>query len=376
MFRAMFIVTLLALRGAALAQDDDSRLALFTLDSPDPTAIEVVDGNEIYVFTTGRGTPIFRSTSLFDFQPAGRVFADNVPAWARTAIPEIKPRGGIWAPDITHNNGLYRVYYSVSTFGSQRSVIGLAVNKTLDQKSPDYRWEDRGLVLESAPNKTDYNAIDAAHFIDDDGKTYLFWGSFWSGIKGVEVDPQTGMPREYVGGDLKIPRGYRHIAGRRDASDTSIEAAFVIRRGKFYYLMVSWGTCCDKERSTYRIAYGRSESPLGPYVDRDGKPLADGGGTLLLESTDRWKGTGHNGVLTTRHLDHRGKPSTETTSKENAVRDWLILAAYDVNNLDRNRLTQIRPLTITEDGWLEVGEVCEREAREQWRSSIGHIGPI
>ncbi len=213
-------------------------LAVVPFESPDPTAIQVAGQKGVYVFSTGHGIPIFYSENMFDWKRVSRVFANGPPAWAKERIQGAR---GIWAPDVVYFNGLYHVYYSVSTFGGQRSLIALAVNKTLDPKNPEYAWEDRGIVLESFPNETDYNAIDSALLIDNDGKAYLFWGSYWTGIKAVEIDPKTGKPFRYQSEARKIPSDYMVIAKRRiteTRKDTSLEAPHVVRRGKWYYLFM------------------------------------------------------------------------------------------------------------------------------------------
>ena len=326
---------------AAYAQSP--KQAVIPFDSPDPTAIMTPDGKGLYVFATGRGIQILYSTNFIDWERTDSVFSRerfprSMPDWAQEAIPRAR---GLWAPDVVFHNDRYYVYYSVSTVGSQRSVIGLATNKTLDKTSADYEWKDEGMVLESHPDHTDYNAIDPAFFVDEDGKAYLFWGSYWTGLKAVEVDTKTGKPSRYAPGELKIPADYVAVASR---PDTSIEAPYVIRRGKYYYLFVSWGTTLNSVESTYRIAVGRSEKPLGPYVGKDGKRMDQGGGTVLFASTDEWKGTGHNGFFrTTKDGKNKG--------------DWLIFHAYDAEDGRRGRLTQIRPLYWDESDWLTLGEV-------------------
>ncbi|MCL2305672.1 MAG: arabinan endo-1,5-alpha-L-arabinosidase [Planctomycetaceae bacterium] len=326
--------------------------AIVPFDSPDPVVIEEKDGSGFYAFVTGRGIGILHSQDLLHWEKIGKVFERSVPPWAKERIPDSY---NIWAADIVFHKGWYRLYYSVSTFGGQRSLIGLAVNKTLNPRSPDYRWEDQGIVLESAPGKTDYNAIDSALFIDRDGKHYLYWGSYWTGIKAVEVNPKTGKPFEYEANrsdDLKIPTNYKHIAARSKGGTTAIEAPFVVRHGKYYYLFVSWDDCCAFERSTYKIVIGRSEKPLGPFLDQEGKPLETGGGTILMESTKRWRGTGHNGFLSTKKHG-----------------DWIILAAYDANDPQKGRLTQVRPLYWTKDGWMKIGAILEVPYKEfDWKA--------
>ncbi len=296
----------------------------------DPTIVAVKDEqgrSGYYVVSTGRGISISYSPDLKDWKRVGRVFEEDVPRWAQDEVPR---SNGIWAPDLSFHDGLYYLYYSVSSFGSQRSVIGLAVNKTLDQTSHDYRWIDRGKVIESWPGQCDFNAIDPALFVDQDGTWYLFFGSFWSGIKAVRLDAQTGKPRE----DAEI----LSVAARPRHPTHAIEAPFVILRDGYYYLFVSWDRCCDGSDSDYKVMVGRSRRATGPYVDADGRALLDGGGTLVLAGDQRWRGPGHNSVLTT----DEGQ--------------WIVHHTYDAQNLRARRVLQIRPMSWTPEGWPKVGE--------------------
>jgi arabinan endo-1,5-alpha-L-arabinosidase len=331
-----FFIIALILTTSVFSQEP--RLSLIPFDTPDPTAIISDDGSGVYVFTTAAGIRITRSKNLIDWERVGRVFDTSVPQWAAEAVSGTK---GIWAPDIIRVNSLYYLYYSVSTFGGQRSVIGLAVNKTLNPSSPDYKWEDRGLVLGSAPGKTDYNAIDSALFVDDDGKAYLFWGSYWSGIKAVEVDSKTGKPFKYSDQVLKVPADYVSVATRKSPDDTSIEAPFVMKHDGNYYLFTSRGSCCDGVNSTYHIAVGRSKTPLGEYIDKEGESMSKGGGTIIMQSSERWKGTGHNGIF-----KHKNK-------------DYIILAAYDKTQPQKGRLTQIRELNWDKEDFPITSEVID-----------------
>lgn len=292
----------------------------------DPTIIAAPGEQKgYYVFATGRGLPFYHSTDLVHWRRVGRAFPDPVPGWASEKVPGTR---GIWAPHIDRIGDLYYLYYSCSTFGKQRSVIGLTVNRALDPDDPDYHWEDRGLVLASRPGDS-FNAIDPATFLDRDGKLYLFWGSFWSGIKAIELDPKTGKPRK----SAKMV----DIADRRQPPN-AIEAAYVIHRDGWYYLFVSFDSCCDGARSTYRVMVGRSEKVTGPYEDAHGQSLLEGGGTLVLQSDARWRGPGHNSIL------------------EEGENYWLVHHTYDMENLRRHRILQIRPLYWLESGWPAAGE--------------------
>ena len=99
------------------------------------------EGNTYYVYSTGPGITFYSSTDMKNWKPEGRVFAGQ-PAWAKRAAPTFDDH--IWAPDIQHHNGKYYLYYSVSGFGKNTSGMGVTVNKTLNPRSPDYRWEDAG----------------------------------------------------------------------------------------------------------------------------------------------------------------------------------------------------------------------------------------
>ncbi len=285
-------------------------------DCADPAIIATPARGGYTVFATGRGIPIWFSRDLFTWSPSGRVFTSGVPPWAAAAVPGTRT---VWAPDIALYNGKYLLYYAVSTFGSQRSVIGLAVNRTLDPAEPAYRWEDRGLVLESAQGQTDFNAIDPAFVLDRQGVPYLFWGSFWTGIKAAPVDPRTGRLREGAPVTAIATRA-AHV------NPPAIEAPYVIWRDGFYYLFVSWDFTAGGARSDYKVAVGRATQVLGPYADAQGRPMLEGGGTLVLTSHGRWSGPGHNSVLRTDDAD------------------WLVHHAIETDHVHKGRVLQIRPL--------------------------------
>jgi arabinan endo-1,5-alpha-L-arabinosidase len=245
----------------------------------DPTLIQA--GGKYYLVSTGPGIPIRCSKDMKVWESCGRVFAAN-PDWVVKAIAGVTD---LWAPEIVFHNGKFNLFYSASTFGSNRSAIGLATNVTLDPQSPDYAWVDQGEVISS--QKSDrYNAIDPNLAFDKDGQPWLSFGSFWSGIKMVKVDPVT----------LKPATGEKLIGLAAKPGTDAIEGAFVTRRGNFYYLFVSHDFCCKGVASTYNIRVGRSTEISGPYLDRDGKSLTAGGGTLVYKGSERWRGPGHNSI--------------------------------------------------------------------------------
>lgn len=115
---------------------------------------------------------------------------------------------------------------------------------------------------------------------------WLALGSFWSGIKLVQVDPETG---KRISPDSPI----HSLAGHE-----TIEAPCLCQHGEYFYLFVNWGFCCRGTNSTYNIRVGRSDSVTGPFVDRDGRDMLHGGGSLFLGCEGRFVGPGHAGIFT------------------------------------------------------------------------------
>lgn len=247
----------------------------------DPVMIK--QGNTYYIYYTGNLTPYKTSTSRYSgWKDRGSIFSSG-PSWIASTVPANNGRD-LWAPDISFRDNKYWLYYSVSSFGKNTSAIGLATNPTLDPSASNYKWTDQGVVVKSS-SSNNYNCIDPNEFEDTDGKLWLTFGSFWSGIQLVELDRSSGKPLA----NAKIST----IASR----SAGIEAPFLVKWKGYYYLFVSWDKCCDGANSTYKIAVGRSTSVTGPYVDKSGKGMLSGGGVILDQSTDQWKGPGHNGIF-------------------------------------------------------------------------------
>jgi arabinan endo-1,5-alpha-L-arabinosidase len=85
----------------------------------------------------------------------------------------------------------YLLYYAVSSMEKMTSAIGLATNATLDPTDPPYHWSDQGIVVRTREGGN-CNAIDPTVFQDTDGSLWLTFGSYWSGIKLIQLDPKTG----------------------------------------------------------------------------------------------------------------------------------------------------------------------------------------
>ena len=304
----------------------------------DPAIIR--EGDTLYVFSTdgrpqgGGFIPIRCSKDLYNWSHCGTVF-EQLPEWASREIPGTR---GIWAPDISYFKGKYHLYYSVSTFGKNNSAIGLVTNTTLDPSSPDYKWQDQGMVIRSTAGVSDWNAIDGNLVLEGKDKAWLCWGSFWGGIKMRRIDRATGKLSEEDTTLYSIAARPREGEHQTPPVTGAIEAPFIIKHGRYWYHFVSFDFCCRGAKSTYKIMVGRSRKVTGPYVDKEGRLMTEGGGTLLLDATqgDQWVGPGHCAVL------------------QDVSGDYLVFHAYD--GLSQRSRSELKISTIVwENGWPRVG---------------------
>ena len=261
------------------------------------------DGDTWYLFGTANGPvrdgelPIRCSQDLHVWKRCGSVF-DKIPDWIKKESPETKE---LWAPDISYFNGEFHLYYAFSAFGKNTSGIALLTNKTLNPKSADFHWFDRGLVLRSGL-QDDFNAIDPNLVLDEKGQPWLTFGSFWTGIKMRRLNAKTGLLSSE---DTKL-----YSIARRKRPDNpppnppglpgdwqAVEAPFIIHHGDFYYLFVSFDLCCRGTKSNYKTMVARAQAVTGPYLDAAGTPMLEGGGTPLLLGNSRWIGPGGESLL-------------------------------------------------------------------------------
>ncbi|WP_129667638.1 arabinan endo-1,5-alpha-L-arabinosidase [Phytoactinopolyspora endophytica] len=260
------------------------------IDDPvhDPAIIQA--GDTYYVFSTG---------SLRDPEDPGGIFvrsssgtlAGPWESMGEIPVPEWTKEYGhnhLWAPDVVRRGNTYYLYYAASSFGENTSAIGVASTKTPGDLDS---WVDHGPVLTSEAGEHDYNAIDP-HVFQAEGRWWIAFGSHWSGIRLQELASMTE------------PIGQLHHLADRQEPPNAIEAPVIFKRGRYYYLVTSWDRCCAGTDSTYKVAVGRSESVTGPYVDRDGVPLLEGGGTVILSSHGNQIGPGGQDVLFERGLHY------------------------------------------------------------------------
>lgn len=295
----------------------------------DPVMIK--QGNKYYLFCTGNGVSVFSSTDMKNWRKEMPVFS-KTPEWVRSSLPNYRGMS-MWAPDISYHNGTYYLYYAVSAFGKNTSCIGLATNKTLDSASSEFKWEDKGKVIQSVPGRDMWNAIDPNLVIDENNTPWLAFGSFWEGMKLVKLNPDfasIAQPEQWYT-IARRPREFR--LPDTSAGNAAIEGPFIFKKNNKYYLFISWDYCCRGERSDYKVVVGRSDKVTGPYLDKNGLKLSDNGGTLIVQGDGKeWFGAGHNSAYT-----FDGK-------------DYLIYHGYDAKDRGRSKLI-IKQMNWDNEEW-------------------------
>lgn len=276
---------------------------------PDPTIIQSGD-SAFYLYATEdiRNIPIMKSKNLVDWELTGTAFSNET-------RPDFEPDGGLWAPDINYIDGRYVLYYSMSVWGGEWTCgIGVATSDC-----PEGPFTDHGKLFRSNEINVQ-NSIDP-FFIEEDGKHYLFWGSF-RGIYVIELTDD--------GLELKPRAEKQQIAG------TAYEGTYIHKKDGRYYMFASIGSCCEGVNSTYTTVVGRSDDLMGPYLDKSGNRMMENHHEILIQANNRFVGTGHNSEIVT---DDEGT-------------DWVLYHAVDVMDPE-GRVLMLDRINWVE-GWPQV----------------------
>lgn len=266
-----------------------------TLGTHDPSVYK--DGDTYYVFSTdarvgGVPTPgiqVRKSKDMINWEYAGTAL-EGIPLEAK----KWSNAEGLWAPEMTKVGNEYYLYYCASSFGKNKSYIGL-----LKSNSIEGPWEDKGLVLKTNQGE-DRNALDPNIIYDRNGEMWMSYGSFWNGIYIVKLDKETGKPMDV--NDKGI-----NIASRDGAVSGAVEGPYIIynKEQDKYYLFVSY----DSLSADYNIRVGKADNIEGPYLDSKGNDMTDitsfnpndvgnkiAGGYKFGDGQG-WLAPGHNSIL-------------------------------------------------------------------------------
>lgn len=322
----MFCVALMLTGIFVFAQEEKAK----TVREPlvhDPVMAK--EGDTYYLYFTGWGISSMTTKNLQDWTFGQEVFP-VAPQWAKDSVPGYK--GHTWAPDILYADGKYHIFYSCSTFGKNTSAIGHAYRSTLSPDSAE-PWTDTGAVITSHES-SNYNAIDPNVVIDEAGNPWMAFGSFWGGIQLVQLSKDMVSTQK--------PEKLYTICSRRTdemhpspgAKANAVEAPFIFKHGGYYYLFVSFDFCCRGKKSDYNVVVGRAKNVCGPYLDKEGRDMAHGGGSPVVGSNAEFVAIGHSAAY---HFD--GK-------------DYFMAHGY--SRMDGASKLFLVEMTWDEEGWPVV----------------------
>ena len=240
----------------------------------DPEILYDKKTNRFYIYSTTDGQPgwggwyftCFSSADLANWRYEGIIL--DLPYHTQWA------KGNAWAPAAVEKDGKYYFYYSGDQ--GRRKAIGVAVS---DSPTGPFRDVGHPIVDKRPEGVNNGQQIDVDVFIDDDGQPYLYWGNgYMAGAKlnadMVSIDTATVTVMTPKGGTL------RDYAFR--------EGAYVFKRNGIYYFL--WSVD-DTGSPNYHVAYGTSDSPLGPIK------VADNPIVIQQRPDEKIYGTAHNSVL-------------------------------------------------------------------------------
>ncbi|WP_343447035.1 family 43 glycosylhydrolase [Micromonospora schwarzwaldensis] len=297
----------------------------------DPVVVRGDDGTW-YAFGTsdplreGEGrahrVPIARSADLVDWSYVGDAFdADQRPAYAAAG-------SAFWAPDVRRIGGRWVMYMTVTDTTVSDDTFDTAVGvATAPSPAGPWTFVDTPVVAPRPGAGGGYLwTIDPSQLTGADGRSYLYYGSYYGGISVTELSPD-GL--RAVGTSTPV------------AVDNKFEGAYALRRDGWYYLFASTANCCAGPATGYSVQVGRARDPRGPFVDREGQRLdvsRAGGTPVLTQNGNRWIGTGHNAVLT----DLSGQ-------------DWIAYHAIDRADpyLDEPFGVNERPMLLDRLDWVD-----------------------
>ncbi|WP_413440363.1 arabinan endo-1,5-alpha-L-arabinosidase [Synechococcus sp. MIT S1220] len=264
------------------------------------------------------------------------IFNDNKPKWTKK-VQKWNKTGEFDAPAMPSADVIYYTVYDENR-RTVHDYIGRAYYSS-------GAWIDDGVVVHSEGEKNHPRAMDPSVFNDHSGNPWLVFGSHAGGIYVSKLDPDSGLlahkPKKTWAGDDNSDARFKHIAsGLIIDEENIIEAPYIYPYDGYYYLFVNWGGCCSGSKSTYNIRIGRSNTPSGPYLDKDGFDLSNAGGTIFLDAVGSQKGPGHAGIISLRDGRH------------------LFTYHYYDSLLKGTSKLGLRKL-IWEDGWPILGSVIK-----------------
>lgn len=236
----------------------------------DPSVIK--DGDEFYVI--GSHMMFAKSSDLMKWEQVQSSVAedqlfDDIHKELANEF-EYAQTDTLWAGDIVQlKDGRYYMYYCFCQGTSPLSVLGVAVSDNVDgpyEKVESFLYSGTSPQFGETYNATkDPNVIDPDVFYDEEGKLWMVYGSYSGGIYIMEMNEETGLPKD------RDSYGTKLIGGNH----SRIEAPYIQynKDTGYYYLFLSFGGLDSYGGYNMRVA--RSKTPNGPYEDSEGNLMSE-----------------------------------------------------------------------------------------------------
>ena len=329
--KTLFAISLLGFVAVQVNAQKKYSNPVYGADFPDPTVQRALDGS-FYAYATG--CKCKKSTDLVSWTNVSGVISR--PTWNDSTYV-----GGdgnkktdyysLWAADVSYVDGKYVCYYASALWGNgSRTGIGVAVGDT------PTKFTDKGKLFRSTEIGVK-NSIDPC-YVEEFDKKYIIWGSF-NDICMAELTDDALAVKNFSPLNNPVSGSWTRHTGVTKLAGGAFEGAMIYKRGKYYYLFCSVGSCCEGENSTYRTVVGRATKLTGPYVNKQGGQMINNNYTTIISGNDRWKGPGHNSEIIT---DDEGQT-------------WLLYHSYDMNNNCNGRLMLLDKITWQSD-WPVIND--------------------
>jgi xylan 1,4-beta-xylosidase len=265
---------------------------IFAGDYPDPSILR--DGSDYYIVH-----------SSFDYYPGLLIWhSKDLINWVPVTNALHKYVGSVWAPDLVKYKNKYYIYFPANN-----------TNYVVTADSINGPWSD--------PINLKVGNIDPSHFIDAEGKRYLYFSS--GGYVPLSDD---GLS---VTGEFKYTYGGWTIPREWTIECFCMEGPKLVKRADYYYLTVAEGGTAGPATS-HMVISARSKSPLGPWENSPYNPIV-----RTKVSSEKWWSKGH----ATLFEDATGKW-------------WMVFHGYENGFYNMGRQTLLQPVEWTNDGWFKT----------------------
>jgi xylan 1,4-beta-xylosidase len=275
--RSLIITLFLTVSSTLFAQQNEFINPIIRGGHPDPSICRV--GDDYYIVNSSfeyfPGLPIHHSKDLVNWKLIGYGLHREDQATGAVNLVDVQQNGGIHAPTIRHNNGIFYIIVT-NVYSPPAGGSGQMVNFVITAKNPTGPWS-KPHVIEGAPG------IDPDLFFDEDGKVYFV------GTHAVGKPNENGIGEIWVQ-ELDLNEwklvGERFSVWRGACGGCCVEGPHMYKQYGKYYLMVAEGGTSHN----HAVMIAASDKISGPFESNPRNPIL----TSRHLSNSNWvHSTGH-----------------------------------------------------------------------------------